>query len=437
MGFNNIEKYSFFYEALRWYISKAFNIYYKVSVTDNSGIKKGDAVLFLPNHQNALIDPLAVLFTRKRQTAFLARSDMFRNKYIAKILYSFKILPVFRVRDGFSNLHKNKAIFDKTMTIIANGNGLIVFPEANHRGVRKLRALKKGAVRIAFQTELNYDNIDVKIVPVGIEYEHYYWFRSKLHVNYGAPIKVSEYIKEYSESTPIGINKINNAVKEGIAPLIINIPFEGEEYEAIYFLTEINNNNEKKEIPFADEVEAKKDLIKKIIAYKDEDSEKYEEWLTKIIDYKLLLSEIKTDDYSVKFKIDNKSHIYSYIYVAMLFPLYIMGVIFNYVPYKAPYIITSKIKDTQFHATMYLVLSSIISFPIFYGIYFYTLSLYTSSSYWVFIALAIIGVLGIFSHGYWKMLVSLKRSFRLRKHEAKDIYKKRNDISTLLQQLHH
>ena len=110
----------------------------------------------------------------KGQPVFLARADIFKNKFIASLLYFLKILPVYRIRDGFSNLKANDEIFRKTIDVIRNKNGLVILPEGDHAGFRRLRQLKKGICRVAFQAEEAMDfNLNIKIIPVGLEYTNY------------------------------------------------------------------------------------------------------------------------------------------------------------------------------------------------------------------------------------------------------------------------
>ena len=112
MGKENIEKHSARYALLKsvagfWHN----NVFYrKVIVLGRENINPDDPVIFAPNHQNALMDALAVLFTNKGQNVFLARADIFKRKSIAAVLYFLKILPVYRIRDGFSSLKGNDEI---------------------------------------------------------------------------------------------------------------------------------------------------------------------------------------------------------------------------------------------------------------------------------------------------------------------------------------
>ena len=117
------------------------------------------------------MDPLALIFTSKGQPIFLTRASAFKNKFIARILYTLKMLPVFRPRDGWDTLKHNDDTFAKTMDVIKSKNGLGIMPEGNHAGYRRLRQLKKGVCRIAFMTEESESfGLDIQIVPVAVEY---------------------------------------------------------------------------------------------------------------------------------------------------------------------------------------------------------------------------------------------------------------------------
>ena len=107
MGKENIEKYSARYALLKrvagfWHN----NIFYrKIIVVGRENINPDEHLIFAPNHQNALMDALAVLFTHKGQPIFLARADIFKKKTVASLLYFMKILPVYRIRDEIGRAH--------------------------------------------------------------------------------------------------------------------------------------------------------------------------------------------------------------------------------------------------------------------------------------------------------------------------------------------
>jgi 1-acyl-sn-glycerol-3-phosphate acyltransferase len=438
MGFNSVEKKTVFYSILKFLVSKIFHTFYQISVDDKTDIKDGEPIIYAPNHQNALIDPLAILFTRKGQIVFLARGDIFNNKIIAQLLYMIKMLPVFRIRDGFDQLHRNQAIFDKTMDVIASGIGLGVFPEANHAGFRRLRMLKKGISRMAFQTELHYnEELNVKIIPVGMEYEHYYWFRSKVHITYGKSISVKDYIEEYKEDNPKGLNALNKAIANGIKPLMVDIQLQDEEYDAVNFLTDVNYNDKNQDLSlsFADKIKLDQDMVKKVLALKESGIDIFNTLISKVSEYKKAIDKVKTDDFSVGVIANKKSYLYFYPILFLTFPMYLLGGVLNYIPYKIPYFITRKMPDIQFHATMYFAVGGLVTVPMFYTIYLFVLKAYFGIGV-ALILLIGIGVLGIFSYEYFRLFVKLKRINRIKKSKnQKEVLDLRKDILSMLNSL--
>ena len=196
------------------------------------------------------MDALAVLFTHKGQPVFLARADIFKKKMIASILYFLKILPVYRIRDGFSSLKGNDEIFLKTIDVLKNKNGLVILPEGDHAGFRRLRQLKKGICRVAFQSdEATGFNLKIKIIPVGIEYSHYTRFRQVLTVAYGKPIEVSEYLELYKESPERALNELRTRLSDEMKNNMVHIDSE-EDYEAIDELRSMINGRFSDDIRF-------------------------------------------------------------------------------------------------------------------------------------------------------------------------------------------
>ncbi len=207
MGFKNIEKRNFWYSLTKkWLIGPWHNLifYRKIQVNFKERIPDKGHLIFTPNHQNALMDALGPICNIDKQLVFVARADIFKKKRIANILYNLKILPIFRIRDGYSSLKGNELIFQKTIDVLKAQNGIVILPEGNHIWKRRLRPLKKGFARMAFQAEEKNDfSLDIKIVPIGLNYSDYAKFRSDLIINVGEPISLSNYYQTYKESPAI------------------------------------------------------------------------------------------------------------------------------------------------------------------------------------------------------------------------------------------
>src|SRR5690554_1258221 len=97
-------------------------------------VSKNRPIIVAPNHRNALLDALLIVYAgyHNRQVVFLARADIFKQKFVAWMLRGMRIIPVFRIRDGKDNLDKNKDIFGSAARILKKNNPVAIFPEARH-----------------------------------------------------------------------------------------------------------------------------------------------------------------------------------------------------------------------------------------------------------------------------------------------------------------
>jgi len=215
MAQHNIEKWDPAYALLKPFVKLHFRGYFKrIHILGREHIPRDAPLIFAPNHHNALMDALAVLYALPGQPVFLARSDIFRNPLIARILTFLKLLPIYRIRDGYGNLQHNERILHKVRDVLTRKKSLVIFPEGNHAAERRLRPLKKGISRIAFQAEERHDfRLGLQIVPVGLDYDNFYKFHRSLVIRFGKPVSVDPFEHIYRENP----SKANIALKNEIA----------------------------------------------------------------------------------------------------------------------------------------------------------------------------------------------------------------------------
>ncbi|MGB2502489.1 MAG: lysophospholipid acyltransferase family protein [Flavobacteriaceae bacterium] len=179
-------------------VFKNYNHFYfkrfKVYGLDN--IPKSGGVIFSPNHQGAFLDPLIVGTTCGFEVTSLTRSDVFGGTF-QWFLDALKMLPVYRIRDGFGSLKKNQQTFNQCYELLANGKKMMMFSEGGHHNEYYLQRLSKGSSRLALEAQEKSKNSKIYLVPVGINYSHHQLPWQEVHVVYGKPIKVSEFLKSY------------------------------------------------------------------------------------------------------------------------------------------------------------------------------------------------------------------------------------------------
>jgi len=420
MGKENIEKYSARYALLKQTI--AFwhdNVFYrKIIVMGLENINRENHMIFAPNHQNALMDALAVLFTHKGQPVFLARADIFRRKLIASLLYFLKILPVYRIRDGFSTLKANDQIFNKTVDVLRNKNGLVILPEGDHAGFRRLRQLKKGICRVAFHAdEATGFKLKIKIVPVGIEFSNYTRFRQVLTVVYGKPVEVSEYHKLYTEAPEKALNELRIRLSSEIKKVMVHIESE-DDYEAIDELRSIINGRYSDDIKYP-KLFRDRNLIDRLNQLKVADPGTY----AKICTLSLRIKN-KARDLNITYRLlEKKKHPLGWLISGMAglfaaFPVWLFGNIFTLTFLTLPELQIRKTKDLQFHSTIRFGISLVLAF-IFLPIYL-IISLLIFSPWWLAVIIFLtIPVAGIFAWNYNILFRRITGGFRLRKYITK------------------
>jgi len=214
--------------------------YRDVQVTGLENIPTDGAVILAPNHCNTLMDALVVLRTRREETVFGARADIFNNKTAAKFLHFLRILPMVRKRDGLRNVAKNHESNDMIIETLENGVKYCMFCEGTHRPKHSMLPVTKGIVRIALAANEKFgDKKPVYIVPMGIEYGDYFRAKSTSLVQHGKPINVTEYVAAHKDDNEADIYRaLMWQLGDAISSLITFIP-DNEMYSAKWTLTRI------------------------------------------------------------------------------------------------------------------------------------------------------------------------------------------------------
>ena len=225
------------YNLIRLIVKAGLFFYSKrIKVVGKKNIPKKGAVLFAINHPNGLIDPLIATTNIKRDSHYLVRAASFKKPLVKKILASLNLMPIYRIRDGASQLGKNKEIFESCFDIFKRGETLIIFPEGSHNRKRTIRPLSKGFTRIVFGALEKYPDLEINVVPVGLTYQNASYYPTKVSVNFGKPISANEFYNP--EKPSISVIQLKNEVSFQLKKLSVHIN-DDENYEST--LTKLND----------------------------------------------------------------------------------------------------------------------------------------------------------------------------------------------------
>jgi glycerol-3-phosphate O-acyltransferase / dihydroxyacetone phosphate acyltransferase len=213
------------YELLKPVMYVATRVFYRIQVAGEHNLPRNKPVIVAPNHPNAFMDAIVLAVHTRQQLHFLVRSDVFNTPLKRFFLGQLNQHPIYRIQEGADNLHKNEETFRLCNELLARNKTILIFPEGICIQERRLRKLKKGLARIVFGAEASMDyKMDLLVVPIGINYENPKKFRSKLLIEYGKPIHVSDYVKNYLSEPARTINDFTRDVEDSMAELLTIIP---------------------------------------------------------------------------------------------------------------------------------------------------------------------------------------------------------------------
>jgi 1-acyl-sn-glycerol-3-phosphate acyltransferase len=132
---------------------------------------KGPLVLAV-NHPNSFLDAILLGAFMHHPVYYLARGDVFRKKWVRRLLTKMNMLPVYRIRDGKDKLSLNEQTFERSREVLAADGILLVFVEGfcEHQTTLQL-PLKKGAPRVI--DACWRQGVPVDILPVWLRYDSF------------------------------------------------------------------------------------------------------------------------------------------------------------------------------------------------------------------------------------------------------------------------
>ena len=174
------------------------NIIYRVKYIGIEKIDNNKKYVICPNHSN-ILDP-TFIFPIVDNLSIMAKSEIFKNKLVAKILKRYRVFPVNRKeRDVKSTLHAIECLN------LENNSKLVIFPEGgiikDSKEIRK--KVKNGAVYISAES-------GVEILPIFITRRPHIF--QKVYVIIGNSINIPKEIKHDKEKIKEYSTKVINNI---------------------------------------------------------------------------------------------------------------------------------------------------------------------------------------------------------------------------------
>jgi 1-acyl-sn-glycerol-3-phosphate acyltransferase len=214
-----------------FYLKIVYRFYFrKWQIHGEENLPKDAPIIFIVNHQNAFLDAIIIACSSAHEPWFLTRAGVFNSKFARAVFHSFHMMPVYRFRDGVKGLRNNDVTFRTCVDLLKQRKSILVFGEGDQSMRYQLRTLQKGFTRIARTVQEESDwKLPLYIVPVGLQYDHYYNFRSRVLVNYGPAFPVDASYQALPERE--FYDTLLEKTRKELLPLMVHI--DHPEYEAI------------------------------------------------------------------------------------------------------------------------------------------------------------------------------------------------------------
>ncbi len=402
-----------FYRILKFLVSTGITFYYKRILCRNKKFLEQDApMILIANHPNTLMDAWMIGHVTKQPIYFMAKGTLFNSKFKLWLLRNLNMIPINRAGEGRMKGVSNTDSFEACYKILEEGKTLMIFPEGSSFQERILRELKSGTARIALETERrNGGKLGLLVVPIGLNYLNADKFRSSVLVQVGEPIKVADYLETSGEKANDQAKKLTEKFRLSLESVLSNVRTKEEEKQVFEIVEMLKSKYYHDNF---NSIEGELELFR-MVRDKIEEFQLTQPW--KINEIEDLISKIKwkieTLDVRVDF-LDRKFRarmfirqlVFSAVFALIGLPLFIFGIVHNYLQYKLTDLIIPKLtKDVEYYAPL-AVLLGLILYPLFYTGFLEVINIFLDLTFiqkaMYFFSMPIAGLFAYFFYRYLK-----------------------------------
>ncbi|MCR1898062.1 1-acyl-sn-glycerol-3-phosphate acyltransferase [Irregularibacter muris] len=189
------------YRIVKSAIKPFLKLFYKIEVKGLENIPQDGGCIVCSNHYHWL-DPIMVACFTNRQVHYMAKKELFKNKFLNNFL---KRIGAFPVNRGAADISAIK----NALRIVKENKVLGIFPEGTRVKSKDQLPAEPGIAMIGIKGKAT-------IVPIGISGN--YTFRSSVTMNVGQPISLEKYygkkssIKEFESISEEIMVEVRNLI---------------------------------------------------------------------------------------------------------------------------------------------------------------------------------------------------------------------------------
>lgn len=386
-------------------LALTFRVYFRrIYIINASALPKDKPVLLTPNHPNSFLDGVLLSVMLRSKVFIMARGDVFKKPLANWALRSMRVLPIFRAEDGAGNEQpiKNQLTYNQCFEIFHKNGNVVIFPEGLCVTERRLRPLKKGTAKLSFEALEKYQEMDLQILPVGMNYSNPGKFREEVCINIGKPIPVKDFYQLLHEENPAkAILQFNDRLYEALEKEMVIIKDPANDLIGAQYLHMARNHYKPSFWGFIKTTKkrflAEKRAANDLNNLSQTNSAGFEIFKSKINDYLQGLEEVKVNDkyFTIPFHEKLLYLIFSIIFAVPAF----LGLLINFLPIVLAKRVADKtVKKIEFYDSVNIGAGAIYSLIYFLLLCFILMPFWGLNGLWMVIGLRLLGLLYL----YWK-----------------------------------
>lgn len=196
--------------------------YGKVEVCNPERVPQTGPLLICANHANSLLDPVLVGVAVGRPVRFMAKAPLFESPVLGSLMSALGMIPAFRGQDDRTQVRRNLESLDVGAKVLADGDAMGIFPEGRSHDLQTVEMIRSGAARMALQAVADGAK-DLKILPVGINYEDKERFRSAVWIRVGQPIDVAACLAENANEERKARRNLTERLEQGLKEVVLHL----------------------------------------------------------------------------------------------------------------------------------------------------------------------------------------------------------------------
>ena len=352
-----------------------------VDVQHADRVPQGGPVLLCINHPNTLIDSLLVSAVVERKVHYLATAALFRNALMGKFLRACGAIPVYRRQDDPNKMDRNAPAFEATVTALARGGLVAIYPEGTTHAESRVQRIKTGAARIA----LDYESRRagglgevLTLIPVGLTFEARKSFGGRVRVSFGEPISITPYLEVYRDDTVKAVDGLTTAIQWGMESQVLHVDRLDRaalvrEVEAIYKDDLVRELQEERGLAprQIDTVRLSRGIAAAAAYFEAHAPERLEALREHLVHYRAMLAAYQVRDQAVRARLAHhrvSERVTRGSKASAGLPVFVYGLVTSGLPYFLPRWIARRMatKETSYATTR--LLTSVIAYPLFWGL---------------------------------------------------------------------